>query len=40
LLGVRGLIDKKFREEKMVAFNAGLKERSMILKTEDFPSES
>ena len=39
LLGVKGLLDKKFREEKMVAFNAGLRDKSIILKTEDFPSE-
>lgn len=37
LLGVKGVIDKRFREEKMIAFNAGLQGRSIIMKTEDFP---
>ena len=37
LLGVKGLVDKKFRDEKMVAFNAGLQSKSIIMKTEDFP---
>ncbi len=37
LLGVKGLLDTKFKEEKMIAFNAGLQGRSMIMKTVDFP---
>ena len=37
ILGVKGLLDKKFREEKMLAFNAGLQGKSIIMKTEDYP---
>lgn len=33
LLGVKGLMDRRFRDEKMVAFNAGLQGRSIIMKT-------
>ena len=39
LLGVKGIVDGRFRQEKMMAFNAGLKERSIVMKTEDFPFE-
>lgn len=37
LLGVKGIIDSKFKQQKMVAFNAGLQNKSIILATEDFP---
>jgi prolyl-tRNA editing enzyme YbaK/EbsC (Cys-tRNA(Pro) deacylase) len=37
LLGVKGLVDKGFWDQKMVAFNAGLQGRSIVMKIEDFP---
>ena len=39
LLGVKGVVDIHFMEQKMMAFNAGLKEKSIVMKTEDFPFE-
>ena len=39
LLGVRGIVDAGVREEKMMAFNAGLQGTSIVMKIEDFPFE-
>ena len=40
ILGVKGLIDKKFEDEKMIAFNAGMQDKSIIMSTIDFPMKS
>ena len=39
LLGIQAVVDAKFREQEMMAFNAGLKEKSLLMKTQDFPFE-
>ena len=39
LLGVKGVVDARFKQPKMMAFNAGLKEKSIVMKTDDFPFE-
>jgi prolyl-tRNA editing enzyme YbaK/EbsC (Cys-tRNA(Pro) deacylase) len=39
LLGVRGIVDSRFKEVKSMAFNAGLRGKSIVIATEDFPFE-
>ena len=39
LLGIQGLVDARFRQQEMMAFNAGLKGKSIVMKTQDFPFE-
>lgn len=39
LLGVPGIVDSRFKEVKEMAFNAGLKGKSITMHTEDFPFE-
>ncbi len=38
-LGVRGIVDARFKQIKNMAFNAGLRGRSIVMATEDFPFE-
>lgn len=39
LMGLKGVMDCKFKEEKMMAFNAGLRRKSMVMSTKDFLME-
>lgn len=39
MIGLKGILDDKFKEVDMMAFNAGHKCKSIIMKTSDFPLE-
>lgn len=37
MIGLKGVLDDKFKQIQMMAFNAGHKCKSIIMKTSDFP---
>jgi prolyl-tRNA editing enzyme YbaK/EbsC (Cys-tRNA(Pro) deacylase) len=39
VLKIKGIIDAKFSVQEKMAFNAGLKSKSMIMNFKDFPLE-
>jgi hypothetical protein len=39
MIGLKGVLDCKFKEVEMMAFNAGHMCKSIVMKTEDFPQE-
>lgn len=39
VLKIKGIIDAKFSVQEKMAFNAGLKSKSMIMDFKDFPLE-
>lgn len=39
LIGIKGILDRKFMEIDTMAFNAGHKCKSIVMKTEEYPME-
>lgn len=39
MLNIKGVIDARFGDQEKMAFNAGLKSRSIVMEYKDFPRE-